>query len=305
MEDARPRAFSGAGDVHACTLGASSRWRARRRSLALALGALSAVATPQSAAITAGKPGLVRLAQRAGPHISVPSVVTANPASRVMLAIRVDPLESVPSQSYVRIDGLPANVSLNDGHSIGAGSFAIPLYALEALKANIPAGSSGRSELVISLVSVDGMVLAEARAALVIGPPAAVSAPAEIAAGPRTQELAAPPRASPPEPAIGSAPLPRGPSAEEQELAAKLLVQGERYLALGDVVSARLLFRRAADWGFAPAALRLAATYDPAELLRLQVQGVAADLGEARKWYERARELGAREADERLARLGK
>ena len=302
MEDARARAFSGAGDVHACTLGASSRWRAHRRSLALALGALSAVATPQSAAITAGKPGLVRLAQRAGPHISVPSVVTANPASRVMLAIRVDPLESVPSQSYVRIDGLPANVSLNDGHSIGAGSFAIPLYALEALKANIPAGSSGRSELVISLVSVDGMVLAEARAALVIGPPAAISAPA---AGPRTQDLAPPPRASPPETAIGSAPVPRGPSAEEHALAEKLVVQGERYLTLGDVVSARLLFRRAADWGFAPAALRLAATYDPAELLRLQVQGVAADLAEARKWYERARELGAREADERLARLGK
>jgi hypothetical protein len=271
----------------------------------LALGAFSAVATPHSAAITAGKPGLVRLAQGAGPHISVPSVVTGNPASRVMLPIRVDPLESVPNQSYVRIDGLPANVSLNDGHSIGPGSFAIPFYAAEALKANIPAGSSGRSELVISLVSVDGMVLAEARSVLVIGPPAANSAAAEIPAGPRTQDLAAPEHPSPQEPAIASAPLPHEPSAEERKLAEKLVVQGERYFTLGDVVSARLLFRRAADWGFAPAALRLAATYDPAELLRLRVQGVAADRGEARKWYERARELGAREADERLARLGK
>jgi hypothetical protein len=226
--------------------------------------------------------------------------VTANPASRVVLPVRVDPPDSLPNQSYVRIDGLPANVSLNDGHSIGAGSFAIPLYAVEALKANIPAGSSGRSELVISLVSVDGMILAEARSALVIGPPAAISAPAETP----TQDLAAPQHASPLEPAIASAP-PHRPSAEERELAEKILDQGERYFTLGDVVSARLLFRRAADWGFAPAALRLAATYDPAELLRLQVQGVAADRDEARKWYERARELGAREADERLARLGK
>jgi TPR repeat protein len=64
---------------------------------------------------------------------------------------------------------------------------------------------------------------------------------------------------------------------------------------------ARRLFRRAADWGFAPAALRLAATYDASELRRLQVEGVAADRNEARKWYERARELGAPEAEERLA----
>ena len=33
-------------------------------------------------------------------------------------------------------------------------------------------------------------------------------------------------------------------------------------------------------------------------------QGVQPNLGEARKWYERARELGAPEAEERLARLG-
>ncbi len=50
----------------------------------------------------------------------------------------------------------------------------------------------------------------------------------------------------------------------------------------------------------------MAATYDPVELERLnvKVQGVAADRGEARKWYERARALGAPEADDRLARLG-
>ena len=48
-------------------------------------------------------------------------------------------------------------------------------------------------------------------------------------------------------------------------------------------------------------ALRLAATYDPAELLRHRVQGVTPDRAEARKWYERARELGAPEAQEHLS----
>ena len=47
-----------------------------------------------------------------------------------------------------------------------------------------------------------------------------------------------------------------------------------------------------------------AATHDPRELARWRVQGVLPNLAEARKWYERARELGAPEAEERLARLG-
>ena len=82
------------------------------------------------------------------------------------------------------------------------------------------------------------------------------------------------------------------------------MAQGERYLSQGNIALAREFFRRAADAGFAPAAIRLAATYDPGELGALQVQGVVPDRAEARKWYERARELGAPEAEERLAAAG-
>jgi TPR repeat protein len=82
------------------------------------------------------------------------------------------------------------------------------------------------------------------------------------------------------------------------------MAQGERYLGQGNIALAREFFHRAADTGLAQAAVRLAATYDPAELGRLQAQGVVPDRAEARKWYERAREPGAPEAEERLARLG-
>jgi TPR repeat protein len=92
---------------------------------------------------------------------------------------------------------------------------------------------------------------------------------------------------------------------EERRLAERLVAQGERYLAQADVVSARLLFRRAAEAGFAMAAVRLGATYDPAELSRLGTESVAADEAEARKWYERARAMGAPDAEDRLARLGR
>jgi hypothetical protein len=45
--------------------------------------------------------------------------------------------------------------------------------------------------------------------------------------------------------------------------------------------------------GVAVGATLLAVTYDPVELQRLKVVGVVADREEARKWYRRARQLGA------------
>jgi len=38
---------------------------------------------------------------------------------------------------------------------------------------------------------------------------------------------------------------------------------------------------------------------------RMKVQGVKPDVGLARRWYERARQLGAAEAAEPLMRLGR
>jgi TPR repeat protein len=48
----------------------------------------------------------------------------------------------------------------------------------------------------------------------------------------------------------------------------------------------------------------LADTYDPEELAKLRVIGIQADVEAAKKWYEKARELGATEASDRLRRLG-
>ena len=99
-------------------------------------------------------------------------------------AIQVGPPDALPPNSFVRLRGLPPSISLTEGHAIGPGSWAIPLFGLSALKANIPAGVSGRSEIVISLIAVDGTLLAEATTALVVGP-AAMLAPAGSEAGHR------------------------------------------------------------------------------------------------------------------------
>jgi TPR repeat protein len=82
-----------------------------------------------------------------------------------------------------------------------------------------------------------------------------------------------------------------------------LLTQGEQFVNTGDLVTARLLFRRAAESGDADGALSLGATYDPGVLAKLGVRGIAPDIEQARTWYEKARDLGSAEAPRRLKLL--
>jgi hypothetical protein len=248
--------------------------------------------------------GRTRLAQRAEPQIGMAATILAEPASQIPIAIQVGPPDALPANTFIRLRGLPPSVSLSEGHAIGPGSWAIPLFGLATLKANIPAGVSGRSELIITLVAVDGTLLAEGRTALVVGP-AAMLVPAERQPESGRANTLVPPTPVPAgRPDRNSAPRPPELSADEKARAEKLMAQGERSLGQGNIALAREFFRRAADTGLAQGAIRLAATYDPSELGRLQAQGVVPDRAEARRWYERARELGAPEAEERLARLG-
>ena len=89
----------------------------------------------------------------------------------------------------------------------------------------------------------------------------------------------------------------------DPEEVATLLKRGQDFLKTGDIASARLVLRRAANAGSAPAALALGATFDQAVLTELGVLGFAADEAEARAWYQRAHELGSAEASRRLDRL--
>jgi TPR repeat protein len=96
--------------------------------------------------------------------------------------------------------------------------------------------------------------------------------------------------------------VPIEPKARER--ADRLVARGERSLAEGNVAQARQFFLHAANAGHARAAFLLACTYDARELGRLAVVGVQPDSALARRWYERARELGSADAQESLERLG-
>jgi TPR repeat protein len=75
------------------------------------------------------------------------------------------------------------------------------------------------------------------------------------------------------------------------------------FISSGDVVTARVLFQRAAEAGDAKAALSMGATFDPALLAKMGVRGIAPDVARARSWYEKARDLGSSEALGRLEKL--
>jgi hypothetical protein len=114
----------------------------------------------------------------------------------------------------------------------------------------------------------------------------------------RTETVAALPPTPPPEPAA-----PRVMRALDPESIKLLLQQGEQFVASGDLASARLVFRRAAEAGDAAAALALGATYDPVVLAKIGVRGMGADVEKARSWYEKAKDFGSPDAPRRLETL--
>jgi hypothetical protein len=203
----------------------------------------------------------------ARPTITVARTIAVEPPARVALPIRV---AQVPPGSFVRLRGLPATVSLSGGHAIAPGTWAVSLNALPDLTMAVPATAAGSAEVVVTLVSSDGSALVETRFAFVISPPSAA------------------PSSSP----------------YDRQRAMQYLQKGKEQLAQGLVAPARQLYERAADLGLAEAAMALAATYDAAELDRPHLRGIQPDVREARRWYERARALGAPAAGQRLQRLG-
>jgi hypothetical protein len=109
--------------------------------------------------------------------------------------------------------------------------------------------------------------------------------------------------------AAASAPKEAAASAETHTLRldadeiTMLVKRGQDFLKNGDLASARLLLRRAAEGGSAAAAFALAASFDPLIIRQLGAIGAIADAARAREWYQKAVELGSPSASQRLEQL--
>jgi hypothetical protein len=280
-----------------------------RHRVSAPLRGLGLLASPAFALLVALSPRPVCAQSRVSPTITVAPTVSAEAASQVRLPIALGPTGTLPSQSFIRLRGLPPNVAVSDAYSIAPGSWAVPLAALPNLKLILPAGVSGRSNIVITLVALDGTVLAEVKCALDVAPAQHQSerrapAPASNASILRpamrieTSPDAAEPH-GPASPAVAAPPI----APRDRERAWRAMEKGNQELEDGNVSTARLFYEYAADVGLADAAMALAATFDASELAKLNVRGIAPNAKETQRWYERARQLGAAEADQRLRRL--
>src|SRR5262249_34685964 len=213
----------------------------------------------------------------AQPSISLPTAIAAEPASQVVLPIRVAPADLVPRNSFVRVRGLPPTAALTEGYSIAPGSWAVSIAALPELKIMLPAGTTGRSEIIVTLGSPAGSVRAESKATLAISAPpqksernlvtrdAAPPAAASIlraGVGEGTERTGQPPQLAPQPPQLAPQPVIQPSAPEDRDRALRLVKKGDEQLAEGNVAAARLFYERAADAGLAQGAMALAATYD-------------------------------------------
>jgi curved DNA-binding protein CbpA len=138
------------------------------------------------------------------------------------------------------------------------------------------------------------MTASRAPAAAGDEPPATITAAAAIESAPLSARAELTNATSLPSP---PAPAPSVPSKAAAEPAAhaqaqRLVGQGDRQFADGNIATARLYYARAADLGFAPAASKLADTFDAKVLARHGVHGVRPNPAEVEKWRRRAAELG-------------
>lgn len=150
----------------------------------------------QSAEVVPSAP--TAFAAQSSVRLIVPSVLLAEPASETALPIDIAQIESMPRNCLLRIRGLPATASLSEGHAIGAGAWAVPIAAVSRLRVALPVGHTGKSEIAMSLVTVDGVVLAEARSALIVGAAKLIA--------PESPERAPSPASPPPAPRVAAAP---------------------------------------------------------------------------------------------------
>jgi hypothetical protein len=243
-----------------------------------------------------------------------------------------------PSE-VVQLAGLSAGTRLSAGTSTGASTWRLSPGELTGLRVYAPKDFVGVMNAAVDLIGADKRRLdsrvakldwipkptdpakapaAPAPAAFAAAP-APAPAPAAVLPLPKAQATATvlAPLAPPPAPAkaantvlattgdrIGvGAPRPAAVDPIDSGEVDFLMRQGQQAMTGGDISAARVAFRRLADAGNAAAALALAETYDPSYLAEQGVIGLSGDRATAKQLYERARALGATEADGMLARL--
>jgi hypothetical protein len=213
------------------------------------------------------------------------SELQVHPGADVPLEITIRNIEALPPRTILLLRGLPPGIHLSEGRFFGNRLWVVPLNRISRLKASISAEAVGRTELGVSLTTLEGKPITASRLALIVSPAAVAQNPAA-----KSNDAAPPARAAKVPPALLQ------PKSPDRDLALKLYKNGNDNLEAGNVLVARQFFQRAAEYGSAEAARSLGATYDPAILSQMKnVVGILPNAELAEKWYQIARELQSQE----------
>jgi hypothetical protein len=190
-------------------------------------------------------------------------------------------------RGLLRVGGVPPSCSMNHGF-VAAGTWYVSLDDAKDLALSTPKDFGGNLILTIQLVQSRNPTPISWQIPITIG-----------ARGDASQRLTAAESLIPEPRSVAALPVPAilGPVDRAQMQRAQDLLRNN------DVAAARLVLKRLADANIAEAAYELARTYDPDFLRTIQTSGSQADLAQAKKWYERAAQLGNRTASIRVNEL--
>jgi hypothetical protein len=198
-------------------------------------------------------------------------------------------LRGTPGTQMVVLNGLAAGSRLTSGTPLGPTRWRVAAVDIDRVLAVPPDGFVGVMDLAVDLRSANDAVVDSQVARLEwLAKPRVPVVPSES----KSDRVGRP---------HGE---PAAPPTDPEEIAT-LVRRGFELMKSGDITAARLMLERAASTGHAEAALALGASYDPGILAGLGVVGVAADVAQARAWYQRALELGSPEASRRIEQLAR
>jgi hypothetical protein len=218
--------------------------------------------------------------------------IEAEPGTDSPIAINLpssDELHAAGAETgaYLLIRNIPEDVSIAPG-AAAKRVRVVPLRDAPILRLVSKPGMNAQFELEFLVMNAHNRLLARATANVNLRPREAPTAAIQIS--PMHEPTAAVQAA----PKVGQL----TPAAE-----ALLLARGKDILKQGGIAAARIIFGELAAYGSATGAFALAQTYDPARLVPADAPAPPPSLAEARKWYERAAELGNPDAKRRLAEI--
>ncbi len=182
------------------------------------------------------------------------------------------------SKTWLRVIGLPEKLSLSKGSKVNNIWF-MSAEDMRGLQLKSPADFRGKFNVKFFLMRGDKSVVT------IIGQTAI-----NVSLKPASKETVRSKSAnltSRSAPTVTNA-VPAIPPEVEQQTAQR----AQKFLKMGDIATARMLYENLAVQGSARASFALGQTYDPEFLKKLLVRGLKPDVAKARTWYKKALKLG-------------